>query len=204
MKGIFLDLETNGLDCDQHSVLEVAVVIVDMHTMTCIDEYSALVKCSEKQFTIGSDPEALKVNGITLKDVLNAKTAMSIHNDLTDLFLIHDLDKGNSIFICQNPSFDRSFFTQIMPLETQVDLELPYHWLDLSSMFWIKYVASCHPIASTDQLMIGMDKPVPLSKDAIARRLGLPPEEKPHRAMNGVKHLISCYSALVGVKFKEK
>jgi DNA polymerase-3 subunit epsilon/oligoribonuclease len=37
-----------------------------------------------------------------------------------------------------------------------------------------------------------------LSKDKIASAFKLPSEEKPHRAMNGVNHLIVCYKAVVG------
>lgn len=36
------------------------------------------------------------------------------------------------------------------------------------------------------------------SKDQIARPLDLPPEQKPHKAINGVTHLILCYDKLVG------
>ncbi len=37
-----------------------------------------------------------------------------------------------------------------------------------------------------------------LSKDKIAKFYNLPPEEKPHRALRGVEHLIECYKAAVG------
>ena len=36
------------------------------------------------------------------------------------------------------------------------------------------------------------------SKDLIAQHHNLPSEEKPHRAMNGVNHLLLCYQAVVG------
>jgi DNA polymerase-3 subunit epsilon/oligoribonuclease len=54
-------------------------------------------------------------------------------------------------------------------------------------MFW----AYCHlsPGAPKSEFF----KEMSLSKDAIAARLGLPPEEKPHRALNGVAHLLACY-----------
>jgi DNA polymerase-3 subunit epsilon/oligoribonuclease len=38
---------------------------------------------------------------------------------------------------------------------------------------------------------------ISLSKDSIARDLGLEPEDKPHRAMQGVKHLVKCYLYLM-------
>ena len=100
--------------------------------------------------------------------------------------------RKKAVFICQNPSFDRGFFSQLIDPDTQEDLNWPYHWLDLASMYWA----------------ISMDKakkqncPFPwetgISKDLIASHYNLPAEDKPHRAMNGVDHLLICYEAVVG------
>jgi DNA polymerase-3 subunit epsilon/oligoribonuclease len=37
-----------------------------------------------------------------------------------------------------------------------------------------------------------------ISKDRIAAFYKIKPEERPHRAMNGVDHLIACYQKIVG------
>ena len=102
------------------------------------------------------------------------------------------IKRDSAVFICQNPSFDRVFFSQIIDSDTQELLRWPYHWLDLASMFWA----------------ITMDKakknkgPLPweagFSKDLIAAHYKLPKEASPHRAMNGVDHLLLCYQAVVG------
>jgi DNA polymerase-3 subunit epsilon/oligoribonuclease len=155
--------------------------------MLCLAEYSSFILCSERHWNFGSDPRALAINGITFQDVKDAPQPDSICGDLAELFLTHDIHKRNSVFICQNPSFDRGFFPQIMPVETQHDLELPYHWLDLASMYW----ALCR-MASTQLVP-------PLSKDSIAAYLGIAKEENPHRALNGVHHLIACYRKLFNV-----
>ncbi len=189
MKAIFLDIETNGLDFYINSPIQICVIIYDLHTMVCICEYQSFVFCSERQFFMHSDHSALNVNSITYEDLKNAKTTNEICEELTHLFVSHDINKKNSIFICQNPSFDRGFFDQIIPIDIQKEIELPYHWLDLASMYWGRIFYS-NPID---------DNIPPLSKDNIALNLGIPPEKKPHRAMDGVKHLISCYRALFGV-----
>jgi DNA polymerase-3 subunit epsilon/oligoribonuclease len=195
VKGIFLDIETDGLDPDLHVALEVAVVVYELHTMLCIAEYQSFIRCSEKQWAFGSDPRALAINGITYEDVKNAKDSTYVCEDLTELFLTHEIDKTNSVFICQNPSFDRGFFPQIMPLETQEELELPYHWIDLASMYFASsFLSVDNPIKPHND-----PKLIRLSKDSIAQHLGLPPEQRPHRALNGVKHLISCYRQLFSV-----
>jgi DNA polymerase-3 subunit epsilon/oligoribonuclease len=187
VKGIFLDIETDGLCPDMNQVLEIGVCFYDLHTMTCICEYSSFIRCSERHWNFGSNSRHLSINGITFEDVKDAKEASEVCSDLAELFLCYEIDMNNSVFICQNPSFDRGFFPQIMPVETQQDLELPYHWLDLASMYW----ALCR-MASTQLVP-------PLSKDSIAAYLGIPSEKKPHRALNGVKHLISCYRQLFSV-----
>ena len=192
MKGIFLDIETNGLYPDNNSPLEICVSIYDLHGMLCIAEYSSLINCSERQFILASDPKALAINGITLDEVVNAKMHNEVCGDLVELFLTHEIDKRNAAFICQNPSFDRIFFNQIMPIEIQEELELPYHWLDLASMYFARSINVEKPVNGHN-----LPHLIRLSKDAIANYLGIPPEKKPHRATNGVHHLIECYRALM-------
>jgi len=188
LKAIFLDIETDGLDPDMHVALEIACVCVNLHTMECLFEYTSFINCSHREWCFGSDPKALAINGISFEDVKDAPQPSEVCNDLADLFLSYELDKTNSVIICQNPSFDRSFFSQIMTVETQVELDLPYHWLDLASMAWMKLFAKDVKY---------LDGIAPLSKDNLAQQFGIPPEEKPHRALNGVKHLIECYKALL-------
>jgi len=42
-----------------------------------------------------------------------------------------------------------------------------------------------------------------LAKDKIANAYSLPPEDKPHRAKQGVEHLVQCYQAVMKDKKKE-
>jgi oligoribonuclease len=195
VKGVFLDIETNGLDPYLHSPLEISLSIYDLHTMECISGYTTFIECSEREWVIHSDPQALKINGITYDQVKEGKSFECICEDLVELFLSYEIHKTNSVFICQNPSFDRAFFNQIFPVETQNEIELPYHWLDLASMYWAKNI-------DVNKTINGHSMPriIPLSKDAIASYYGLPIEGKPHRAFNGVQHLITCYKALMGVE----
>ena len=194
MKCIFLDIETSGLDWDINLPLEIGLCIYDLHSMVCICEYSSFIYYSERQWVLGSDQKALEINGITYEEVSKGKTHNEVCEDLTELFLSHEIHKTNAVFICQNPSFDRGFFPKIMPVETQHELELPYHWLDLASMYWALRIDPKKEVNGHN-----LPKIIPLSKDAIASYLGIPSEEKPHRALNGVHHLISCYRQLFKV-----
>lgn len=191
MKGIFLDIETNGLDYIKNDAIEICVCIYDLHDMTCISEYYSVIRCQEERWNNNSDKQALKINGITFDEVKNAQTTNEVCDELLILFLMHEINKNNSVFICQNPSFDRCFFNKIISVETQQAIDLPYHWIDLASMYFMKNIA-CEELKA-----LSLKSAIPCSKDAIANFYGLPIEEKPHRAKNGVKHLIECYNALV-------
>lgn len=180
MLGIFLDTETSGLDPFRHHVLEIAIKIVNLKAFEELDSYSAII-LHDKTAWEASDPESLSVNGFTWKLVQTGQPLTKTKEDILKLFKKHEICRGKSVFICQNPSFDRPFFSHIIPVDLQESLRLPYHWLDLASMHWAKQGTG------------------PLSKDLIAAAYGLPPETHPHRAMNGVDHLIQCYHKVLSI-----
>lgn len=186
MLGIFLDSETNGLNYRKHKIINLAFKIIDLTSGEIRVEYQIIIfqplRVWEK-----SDPISLKINGFNWEMVKDGKSIKKVTKEIKDIFYKIGINKKNSVFICQNPSFDRVFFTQIVSPEEQERLNWPYHWLDLASMYWsLAIKANNFPWNES------------LSKDAIAEKYGLPPEEKPHRAMNGVNHLIECYKAIVG------
>ena len=174
MLGIFLDTETTGLNPFRHHVLEIAIRILSLKSLKELGSYCSILSL-EKTLWEESDPESLAVNGFTWEMVQTGKSLAKIKDDILALFKKHNIRRGTSVFICQNPSFDRPFFSHIIPVNTQESLRWPYHWLDLASMHW------------------AIKGSGPLNKDGIAAAYGLPPETRPHRAMNGVDHLIQCY-----------
>ena len=102
------------------------------------------------------------------------------------MFNKHGIKRGQAVFICQNPSFDRGFFSQLIPSYEQEKMNLPYHWLDFASMFFS--IELFHNKKPWD---------VGFSKDKIARYLNLKEEVRPHRAINGVHHLLECFKQLI-------
>lgn len=191
MLGIFLDTETNGLNCKVHRILEIAYKVVDLLTGAVKDEYQTIVAQPLESWE-KSDQESLRINGFHWDEVSRGTTPRNVSQHIIDSFTRLGIRRKEAVFICQNPSFDRVFFSQLIDSDTQELLRWPYHWLDLASMYWA----------------ITMDKakkakgPLPwdtgFSKDLIASYYKLPHEEKPHRAMNGVSHLLLCYRAVVG------
>jgi oligoribonuclease len=191
MLGIFFDQETTGLDIRKHNVLEVAFRVVSLATSAEVDRFEAVLKQPQEVWD-RSDPVSLGVNGFTWDLVCQGRPVKDIANDIIACFAKHNLVRGKAVFICQNPSLDRAFFSEIVGSATQESLNWPYHWLDLASMYWALEIKK----------LISAKKPLPkrllVSKDCIAKANNLPGEERPHRAMQGVDHLLLCYRKVVG------
>lgn len=193
--GIFLDSETNGLNPYKHKVVEIALKILDVETGEVKDQYESIVFQTYDDWQL-SDLESLQVNGFDWDQVSYGQKTETVAEQIKQCFLKNKVQRGSSVFICQNPSFDRAFFSHLIDPEIQEKLLWPYHWLDLASMHWAtsihKNKKGSYPWETG------------FSKDRIAKTYHLPSENKPHRAMNGVDHLILCYEAVVGFPLKNK
>lgn len=197
MLGVFLDTETNGLNSQIHKILEIAFKIVDLRTGEVKKDFQSLIAQPIEAWE-KSDHESLRINGFTWDEVKQGRSTRHTSQQIIDLFAECGIRRKKAFFICQNPSFDRVFFSQLIDADTQELLSWPYHWLDLASMFWAISMAKAkdgeHPLPWE----------IGVSKDTIAAHYKLPLEEKPHRAMNGVEHLLLCYRAVVGFPQTER
>lgn len=195
MLGIFIDIETTGLDPLIHSPLEIAFQLIDLSDGTIFHSFNSLI-FQTKEVWKKSDPESLKINGFTPESVAKSPNESEVAKKIIEIFDLHKINNDSSVFIAQNPSFDRSFFSQLIPPFDQNKRVWPYHWLDLASMYFSGLVHSLKK----------EKKPLPnkllLSKNAIAESCHIPPEKSPHRAAQGVNHLISCYSQVIGFPLK--
>lgn len=196
MLGIFLDTETNGLNPFKHRAIEIAFKIVVLETAEVVSSYESIIFQTYEEWQ-KSDLESLQINGFNWEDVSYGKEIEKISQEIQDCFLKNEIKRGKAVFICQNPSFDRSFFSQIIDTDIQEKNLWPYHWLDLASM----HFAACLLNKKSDP---ALNYPwiYGLSKDSIAKTHNLPIEGKPHRAMNGVDHLILCYKAVIGLPYE--
>jgi len=184
MLAIFLDQETTGLDSQRHSTIEIAFKIVDVSSGKVLASYETVVKQPKEVWDL-HDPTSIQVNGFEWEDLADGKPPGQVSNDIKEQFIKTGIKRGQAVFICQNPSFDRAFFNHLVPVDEQERLSWPYHWLDLASMYWFVRMSS-NPLPEK----------ISLSKDSIAKYFDLPPEDKPHKAVNGVDHLILCYRRL--------
>jgi DNA polymerase-3 subunit epsilon/oligoribonuclease len=153
-----------------------------------IDQYQRVVKINKTQFRRAQEG-ALRCNGFTFQELQTKGVSIDIvQEEVEQWFLKNGINRWNSKFIAQNCSFDRAFFFELIDEVRQREMKLPYHWLDFPSMNLA--------LTLRDEEQIDPMK-IPFSKDYIAEANGLAPEEKPHRAMNGVKHLLLLYQNIV-------
>lgn len=186
MLGIFLDLETTGLNYKYHRTIEIAFQIINLQSNVILDEYSQIIFQPEEIWR-QSNPESLAINGFTLDMVSSGKPEGEVQKEIIEIFKKHRIIRGSALFICQNPSFDRIFFSQIIDPDLQERFKWPYHWLDLASMHW------------GIQVLEKKEAPneIGTTKNQIAKFYGIKEEEFPHRALQGVEHLVACYRAMM-------
>ncbi len=196
MQAIFLDIETTGLDCMRHSPIDVALEVVDMTTCKRKARYQSLVKQPARVWEL-ADPASLLINGYTLEQTSDGKEPLIIGREVIDLFTSLGIERGKAVFICQNPAFDRGFFMQLVDVYTQERLNWPYHWLDFASMYWAIV------LQKTKNAGTLFPESINLSKNEIAKAYNLPEEKTPHKASQGVEHLMTCYQTVFGVQFSD-
>lgn len=190
MHTIFLDIETTGLDSKIHRPIEIAFKVLDANTHELKSSFQQIVKWPKEDWE-KRDPSSTLINGFTWDEISLGLEADEVGLLIKEEFARLSILRGEAVFICQNPSFDRAFFSHLVPVYTQEKLNWPYHWLDFASMYWALQI----------QNKMKQNAPLPeqmsLSKNSIALSSGLPAESSPHRAMNGVNHLIQCYLAVL-------
>lgn len=195
MQAIFLDTETTGLDPLSHRLLEVAFKIVDIPSGIEKLTYQAIVK-QPLEVWERRDPTSVEVNGFTWEKVLLGKEEAIVREEIMQIFTDLQIDRSTTVYICQNPAFDRNFFAQLIDIHTQEQKHWPYHWLDFASMYWALQIKGYREIREP------FPETLSLSKNAIAQHFGLPVEPNPHSALNGVDHLLLCYRKVVGFDSK--
>ena len=192
-RAIILDTETTGLDASKAQIVEIAFKVVNTNSGECLASFQSVVALSEKEWN-EADPGALKVNGFTWADIqTRGRPRSDIAVDICSLFSQFKLSPQTAFFLCQNPAFDKAFFSHLCPPSVQKSCRFPYYWLDFASMNWALTVKD---------VVAGKLLPfrIPFSKDGIAQHKGLPLEEFPHKAMNGVDHLLLLFTKIVGFR----
>lgn len=192
MQAVFLDSETTGIDPLKHRLLDIAFKIIDLPTGREKLAYQAIIK-QPKEVWERRDLTSIEINGFTWEKMESGKEERAVAEEIAQLFSDYQVSRKTTVYICQNPAFDRNFFAQLISVQEQEKKGWPYHWLDLASMYWAlevqAHIKSGKPCHLNDHL---------ISKNAIAKHYGLPIESLPHSAINGVNHLLLCYRTAIG------
>lgn len=113
---IVQDYETGGLPSAKKlpfldvPVCEVACVVVDMKTLTCIDEYQSLFQPHYKEGLV-YDEKALEVNHLTLEQLeQGGKDVLQVYKDLRELYTKYKNPRHGAILAGHNyTGFDHPF-----------------------------------------------------------------------------------------------
>jgi len=165
------DVETTGLDSTIQEIVEIGLVVIDQKTLEILDTLNVKVKPEHIET---ADEFALNLNGYNETDWKNAitlKEAMSLYGDKTK----------DAIFCAHNMTFDWSFIFEAFK-KTGIKDQMDHHRVDLFTMIWMKF-------RNSDFEKFNLNE--------VAKRLGIPEEPMPHRAINGTMTAYEIYKKLV-------
>jgi DNA polymerase III epsilon subunit-like protein len=177
---IVVDIETTGLDPKRHSIIEIGAI--DFNNPT--NYFNG--KC---QIWIGAEVDltALEVNGFTLGEIQDQKI-LSQEELISDFKTWTDSIEDKTI-AGQNVDFDISFLVESTRRIGQ-------------KFNWGKRKVDQHSIAYAHYLERNIRPPLKdgisnLDSDTIMNYAGLPPEPRPHRALNGARYETESLSRLI-------
>ena len=153
------DLETTELDPFQHEIIEIGLVLVSQPELEIIETLDIKVKPDHIETAW---PKSLQINGYkeeNWRQALDLKEGLKAYLQKT----------GNAIFCAYNAGFDFPFIKEACR-KTELALTLDYHCIDIPTLVWSKFRTST------------LEK---MSLSSVAQFLGLAPEPKLHRAING-------------------
>ncbi len=162
---IVTDTETTGLNPLVHDLIEIGAIYVNQETMEEEDRFEAKIKIQHPEM---ADEKALQVNGYTREMWASAKELPTVVRDFNEW-------AAEGIMVAQNVAFDYTFCMEAFR-RCKVLSKLDYHSIDLPSIVWFLY---------PDRKHTGLR--------SVAIDLGIPPEPKIHRAVNGAE---TCYRIL--------
>ena len=180
---IVVDTETTGLDPKRHSIIEIGAI--DFNNPKNYFN-------GECQLWIGAEVDltALELNGFTLTEIQDKK--ILTQEELISNFKIWTDPIEDRTIAGQNVDFDISFL-----IESTRRIGQNFNWgerkIDQHSIAYAHYLKR----TIKPPLKGGISN---LDSDTIMNYAGLPPEPKPHRALNGARYETEALSKLISGK----
>jgi len=177
---IVLDIETTGLDPRRHSIIEVGAIDFD-HPANYFNERCQIWDGAE------TDLKSLEINGLTPDDIQD-RTILT-QKELLFRFMTWTNHIEDKTIAGQNVDFDISFFNE-SSARCGLNFSLGKRKVDQ------------HSIVYAHLLKRNIRPPIEdgfsdLNSDFIMNYAGLPPEPKPHRAINGARFEAEALSRLL-------
>lgn len=177
---IVVDVETTGTNPAKHSIVSIgAINMLDT-------EQRLYLEC---RIWDGShiDPVALEVNGFTENQIKDSNKLEE--GEAVRQFLEWFGTREVQIFGAQNPLFDLGFL-QAAAGRAHIDFSLAHRSIDL------------HTVAYAHMIKAGIEPPVKnhksdINSDSIMRYVGIEPEPRPHKAINGAIWEAEAFSRLL-------
>lgn len=158
MRIALTDLETTGLDSDQHEIIEIGLIVFDSETFTIEKTFETKVKPLHPET---GHPKAFEVNGYNALEWEDAPS-------LEEAMLLYVVAAENASFCAHNMIFDYSFLSAASK-KTNIPLPFGKHKIDLLTLAWTKL----HNQTSKFNLK------------HLCGYLNIDPEPDMHRALNG-------------------
>ena len=177
---IVVDMESSGLDPQNHSLLSVGAIDFLNSSNTFYGECRVWEGAHV-------DVEALAVNGFTHEELADAKK--QTEGDLVRAFLAWSEGCAEKTIAGQNPSADRDFL-RAGAARNHLDWQFAFRTIDLHSVAYMHMVQR----GAVIPLMHGHSA---LSLDKILVYCGLPEEPKPHNGLRGATYEAEAFSRLL-------
>jgi len=177
---IVLDIETTGTDPHRHSIVEVGAIDFD-NPENYFNERCSIWEGAEIDF------KALEINGLTL-DEIQDKTILT-QKELISRFIIWMDGIEDKTIAGQNVDFDINFLNE-SAARCGLNYILGKRKVDQHSIVYAHFLKR----NSKPPLKDGFSN---LNSDSIMNYVGIPPEPKPHRAINGARFEAEALSRLL-------
>jgi len=177
---IVLDIETTGTDPRIHSIVEVGAIDFDSPE----NVFNARCQIWEGAET---DLKALEINGLTLKEIQDKTILTQI--DLISGFITWMDQIEDKTIAGQNVDFDIDFINE-SAARCGLDFNLGKRKVDQHSVVYAHFLKRNIRPPMKDGFS-------DLNSDFIMNYVGLSPEPKPHRAINGARYEAEALSRLI-------
>ncbi len=177
---LVVDVETTGTDPRKHSILSIGAVDFSNPQNEFYEECAAFPEAHVAD-------DALEVNGRP-KDKVFDPTLKSEAEIVKD-FLAWMAKSPDHTFMGQNPSFDISFIRAAAE-RAHIDASIPHRSIDLHSLCFAHMEKRGVPFPLKNNRS-------DLNSDKIMEYVGIPPEVRPHIAINGARIEAEAFSRLL-------